>query len=395
MRTVWNIPDLRSLLLGQFVGLIGAGLNLVAMVWLAWELTGTVLASGIVMTGLALPAVLLSVPAGKLDRHISPIKLLRFTQIWITVTLAGLTALMLNHPPVWSLYIISTLIGVLVAVSRPCRVAMIADFADGHTDDAMRANSLTFNVAGLTGPAVGGLLLTIAGGAWVSGIATALWVIQLVLIRNVADHGTVPAPENGTYTRLRDVLRDNSELCYVVILVGLTCSLPVVQPLPLVGIIGDTFARDAAWYGTMASLIGLGSVIGALGMKRAIGELTTRTVTGSAAVVAVLGILMGLTPWFWALPVLCVLTGIGMVCFYTSAMSVITKLSGVNKTQVIGLYYVLTSGFPIKLLVGWCADEFGARSPLLILGTLTFVGIVLTHFSNRTASVLCHRVQLR
>ena len=374
MRAVWNIRDLRLILLGQLSGVMGTTLNMVAMTWMAWELTGGVFASGVVMTGLALPGVLLSVPAGKLDRYVSPVRLLVLTQAASAAVLGVLTVLMSGTPPVAVLYAASCLLGILTAVSRPCRASMLASFAGEHMDDTMRANSLTFNISALVGPAVGGVLLATVGGLWVSGISAVLVGVQTAIMLFVTDPGKLAKPESGKHVGLIEIISGNSELRRVLAVVAAASLLCPTLPLPFVGLVGDTFSMDAKWYGALSALVGVGSVIGAVAMKRLVKELVPSTVVISSVGIGASCILMGSSPWVAPVAALAVVAGVFMVMFYTSAMSVLSKLSGTGTAQVMGLYYVLTAGFPVKLFIGWSADMWGARSPFLILGAASAVG---------------------
>ena len=135
--------------------------------WLIYELTDSVLQLGLVRGVQAIPTLLLSPVAGTTADRYS-----RKTQIFVAQIIDGLMlvalALLIVSGQIqpWHVYATAFGMAVVQTFQHPARAAMIADLVpSSHLTNAIGLNSIIFNVARSTGPALAGVLIATFGTA--------------------------------------------------------------------------------------------------------------------------------------------------------------------------------------------------------------------------------------
>lgn len=151
---------------GQAVSLIGTWMQQIAMRWLVYRLTKSVLLLGIVGFASDIPVFLLVPVAGVLADKFKRHRILAITQ-----TLAALQAFILallvltNQAAVWHIMVLGALLGIINAFDIPARQAFLVDVVENKKDlgNAIALNSFIFNGALLIGPSVAGVLIALFG----------------------------------------------------------------------------------------------------------------------------------------------------------------------------------------------------------------------------------------
>jgi MFS family permease len=140
----------------------------VLQVALGWELyrrTNDAAALGLVGLVQFLPVVLLSLPAGHAADHYSRRLLLMAAQGVAALAALGLAALS-GGGPLPLVYLCVFLVGLARAFSMPCRWALVAQVVPEHDlANAITWNSSGWQVASISGAALGGLVIRLSGGA--------------------------------------------------------------------------------------------------------------------------------------------------------------------------------------------------------------------------------------
>lgn len=174
--------NLRLLMAGQFVSALGDHFYLVAMPWLALELTGSGLIAGTVLAVAGLPrAVFLLVGGAVTDRYSAKGLLVVANGVQgVFMTLLGVAALSW-FTPLWLLYAISFLNGLVSAFGLPAFTSMLPrvvspDKLEGGNVAIQGANM----ASGVIGPAVAGAVIAAASAAGTEVSATGLGVAFLV-----------------------------------------------------------------------------------------------------------------------------------------------------------------------------------------------------------------------
>ena len=198
------------------------------------------------MVGLAqvLPVLLLAIPAGHAaDRH-SRKHLVIVAHTILLLSAAGLAVLSAWRGPVELTYLLLTMTGVGQALNRPTRWSLLPQIVPReHLLSAITWNSSTWQIAAMIGPALGGLVIALAGGATPcyvlnAGCSAAVIALTATLrIRPVA-HPKEPVSARSLLAGLRFVM--GTEL----ILATMTLDLVAVFLGGATALLPDLLARD-------------------------------------------------------------------------------------------------------------------------------------------------------
>jgi MFS family permease len=362
-----------------------------------WELalrTDNPLTLGLLGGLQALPVILLALPAGHLSDIVSRKRVLMVTQVVLVICpflLAGLTF----FGRTWEHYVMMTFIIVLVnavalAFARPARQAYLPQLVPGEIfSNAVTWNSTTFELASITGPAIGGAIIYLAGGGGVfaallvSGVCLA---ICFLLTAFLPGFGPASRGERASFTNLvagirfvfsQKVLLATMTLdLFAVLFGGATYLLPF-------------FAKNILHVGSLGfGLLRAAPSIGAVAMALLIAHLPPMQRAGRAMLLAVIGfgmatIVFGFSRWFWLSMVMLVLTGafdnISVVVRHTLVQlftpdSMRGRVSAVNQV-FIGASNEL-GGFESGLAAAW----LGLVGSVVCggIGTLVVVAIVVS-----------------
>lgn len=161
------IPIFRRLWISNLASNLGGLIQTVAAAWMMTALTGDARMVALVQTCATLPMMLISLPAGALADIYERRNIMLVAQSAMLIVAAGLavlTALSLTTP--WLLLAGTFLIGGGTALNAPAWQASLQDQVPReHVDAAASLNSVGFNVARSFGPAIGGLIVALAGVA--------------------------------------------------------------------------------------------------------------------------------------------------------------------------------------------------------------------------------------
>ncbi|MBW8268596.1 MFS transporter [Caldovatus aquaticus] len=145
----------------------GLWLHRVAVIWLAWELTGSASWVGLVAFCDLIPAVVVSPLAGAIADRVDRMRLTMATQLGIATQAASLGLLAATgHLGIAALLALEVVGGTAQSFAQPARQTLVpAIVPPADLPAAVALNSLCFNVARFVGPAVAGPLIALYGPA--------------------------------------------------------------------------------------------------------------------------------------------------------------------------------------------------------------------------------------
>ncbi|MFA7248297.1 MAG: MFS transporter [Dehalococcoidia bacterium] len=176
-------PQFRALWFGLLFSQGAMQINMVARPWLAYHVSGSGAALGIVAVASGLPMVLFSVIAGVVvDRTDKRRLLLVVTALLAVLSLATAVLVHLDIIAVWHLALVGMLQGGMFAFNFPTRSALIPALVSAEDlPNAIAMNSTGLNLNRVAVPAVAGLLI-----AWQPAVAfdviTLLYVISTLML---------------------------------------------------------------------------------------------------------------------------------------------------------------------------------------------------------------------
>jgi MFS family permease len=262
-------PDFRRLWIGMVISALGYQFTVVATFVQVFRLTGSAAAVG--LTGLVgLAALVVGTLAGgafvdAFDRR----KVLVAAQIGFMVASATLLAgALAGRPPVALVYAAIALIAALSAIDSPTRSAMTPRLVGRELlPSALALNQVAWNLTGLLGPAIAGVVIAELDLAWAYGIDLVTYLAMLAAALSIApvpperaEHvstGAAAVREGFAYLKGRRVLQSTFAIDIVAMVFGMPRAL-----FPLLAI--TQFRRGEAVVGLLFAAPAVGALIGAL-----------------------------------------------------------------------------------------------------------------------------------
>jgi MFS family permease len=150
----------RLYVFGWIVALLGIRMQTVAIGWEMYQRTGEALSLGLVGLVLALPTMLLALPAGYLADRFNRRKLLILSLWAMTISSLGLTVFSYMQGSIVMMYILLFLDASAVMLGRPARTALLPQLVPPVIfPNAVTWNMSLMHIASVVGPALGGLVV--------------------------------------------------------------------------------------------------------------------------------------------------------------------------------------------------------------------------------------------
>jgi MFS family permease len=141
----------------------------------------------------------------------------------------------------------------------------------------------------------------------------------------------------------------------------------------------EVFGTGAGAFGLASTMFAVGALGGALIAARR-GRPRVRLLFITAFAFSVLEIVTAVMPTYWSFLILLAPTGLALLTFTTAANSA-TQLgtTAEMRGRVMGLYMlVFLGGTPIgSPLVGWIAEQYGARMSMISGGVISVLATVI------------------
>jgi len=163
MVRAFRYRNFRLFFLGQSLSLVGTWMQLVAVGWLVYRLTGSALQLGVVAFAGQISTLVLPPFAGLLADRVERRRLLIWTQSLFLAQALLLSLLVLSGSVrIWQIALLSLLNGIINSFDMPARHSFVADLVPDREDlaNAIPLNSAMFNSARLVGPSLAGILIS-------------------------------------------------------------------------------------------------------------------------------------------------------------------------------------------------------------------------------------------
>jgi MFS family permease len=284
---------------------------------------------------------------------------------------------------VWQVYLLAFALGMVAVVDNPARQTFVAEMVGREgMANAIALNSATFNLARIAGPAVAGLLIGAVGipvAFLVNAASYGAVLVGLKLMRVSELHPVARVPRaSGQLREALGYVRDRPQLWLTLVLVFFVATFGMNFQVTTALMSREVFHTSVAEFGLAGAMFALGALGGALAAARRARPSMTLMVTAAFAF-GVLEVVTGLMPAFWLFLAMLVPTGLAVLMFSTAANST-TQLGTTPavRGRVMGLYMlVFLGGTPLgSPLVGWAAEQFGARMSLIVGGVISAVAAV-------------------
>lgn len=384
-------PRFRLFALGQAVSIVGGWIQQIALSWLIYRLSGSVLLLGLTGFLTQIPFLLFSPFAGALTDRVRRVRML----IVVNVVLSGLATLLAVMA--WSgatevrIYLaIALCAGIATSFETPVRQALLSIIVEDRAllPSAIGVNSMMFNVGRIIGPTIAGVLLLRLPEAWcfaLNALSFGAIIIALIAMR-LPD--PMPEPREGqkgialgetiAYLRLHPAAR---YLLPTVTAVAVF-ALPYQHIMPSIAV--AFFGGDASVYGLLMSSVGVGALISAVTLAMQSGSRMQLLLVRVAPFAVALTLIAFSQSRNLTLSM--ILLGILGGCILLTSASTNTILqqsvSDSWRGRVIGVYVMCFIGMaPLgNLLTGAIAERFGLGPTLAFNGCMILLAVGITQF---------------
>jgi MFS family permease len=376
----------RILWLAQFVSNIGSWMQTVGAQWLITERSGSAGLVALVQTAASLPVLLLGIPAGALADIVDRRRLLLTAQTMMFAAAGLLTVLTaLGTIDSYGVLALTFVLGCGTALMNPAWQAVQPELVPrDQIPAAATLGGVNMNLARAVGPALGGVVVAIAGTAAVFAVNAVSFLVTIAAVATRL-HPAAPAPMGSErmvpalqagYRYVRHAPRIRRVLARTLIFVPCAAALWALLPVASEQRLG----LGAGGYGLLLGAVGVGAVVGAVLLPRVRSRWT------SNAALAVGGLLYAAT-----LAVLAVvrIPWIAGVALFVSGVAWVGVLSTLNsqmqvtapawvRARALAVYLtVFQGGMAIGAAVwGAISESVGLATTLVVSALALAVGSV-------------------
>jgi MFS family permease len=379
-------PNFRRYYAGQAVSMIGTWMQSVAVMWLAYRLSGSTVYTGLVGFLMGIPYLVISPFAGVLGDRVNRRKLLIASLALMglqSAVLAVLTGFELITLPLLAGLVLFA--GICNAVETPTRQSIFLQMLENREDlpNAIALNSMLMNGTRLIGPSLGGLLIAAFDETVCFALNAVSYIAVLAALTGMRvqrrpvrapSHPLADLAEGWRYTMGRLPLR---RLLLTLGAVSFAIS-PYTTLMPAMTV--RIFGEGSELVGFFIGAVGLGALMSAVTLAR------RRTVKGlwrwipfSAGAAGLGCIGFGASHWIAVSAMLMVVTGFGLFMTGATVNTILQSVIDDDKRSRVMSYYTMffigVAPFG-HLAAGWLANQVGVQLTYIAMGAMAlFAGL--------------------
>jgi len=370
---------------GQGISLIGTWMQRIAMPWLVYHMTGSVVLLGVVSFAGQIPTFILSPFAGVLTDRWNRYYVLIASQVLAMLQAIAFTILYYTGTlQIWHIIVLSVIWGIFNSFDVPSRQSLVIDLVENKEDigNAIALNSLMFNGARLIGPSVAGLLLATTGEGicFLSNAISYLFVIGSLLMMKV-NNSRQKRSDRPMFTDLKEGFSyafGFPPIRHIIFLLALVSimSMPYVVLMPVFA--KEILHGDSQTFGFLMGAAGFGALLGGiyLASLKTILKLG-RIIPVSTAVFGIGIIALSFSRSFPLSFVLMIIAGLGIMLQTAASNTVLQTITDNDKRGRVMSFYTMaimgTAPFG-SLMSGALAKVIGTPYTILIGGLFCIAG---------------------
>lgn len=371
-----KVPNFRIFAIGHFVAVVALWMQRIAQDWLVLQLSGSVTAVGITVALQFTPSLFLGPWGGMMADRFAKRRILILCQSVAGALAAILAVLALSHHiEVWHVYVIAFVLGLVTVLDQPARQVFVNELVGPkYLRNAISVNSTTFQLGGLIGPALAGVLLTAVGAGWAfaaNALACCSTVTMLLMLRKNELYVSAPVPKRKGM--LQEGLRyalSKPTIYWPWLMAGFVAVFAMSLPVLLAAFADHIYHAGAGGYGLLNAMVALGALSGAITSARR-RQLRLRSVVLCAGMYGLMLCLAALAPSIVWLSAAMVLSGFWCLMFLTAANQLVQVSANMSiRGRVMSLYImVLIGGQAVGgPMTGWLAEHLNPQAALLVSG---------------------------
>lgn len=378
--------DFRLLFLGQVISFLGSMITYVAVPYQVYELTQSNMMVGLLGTVQLVPVLIFGLIGGSVADAMDRRKLLLISEALMSLGSLGLVInAALPRPSLWCIFIISAFMQTVNGFHRPAMDAATQKLVQVEDLPSVSAlGSLRYSVGSVAGPALGGILIAVAGAKVAYLVDVVSFGVSLVLLWMMRQ---VPPAEGGHAPGLRSIYEG---LSYAV-------KRPELVGTYVVDIVAMAFAFSTALFPAMAQEWGGAAAAGALFSAMSVGSLVMTALSGWTKQVRRRGaaVVVAAAIWGVAMVAFGFAPNLPLALFFLGLAGAADMVSGLfrgviwNETipnhmrgRMAGIEMISYMSGPLigNARAGWVATLSSTRISVVSGGVLCVVGVVLCGF---------------
>jgi MFS family permease len=339
---------------GQTASLIGTWMQVVAMSWLVYRLTQSVILLGTVAFLSQIPTLFLTPFSGALADRYDKRKLLIISQSLYMLEATLLATLTLTHfIQTWHILVLSLFAGLINALDMPVRQSFYSKLVPAELlTNAVALNSAIINGSRLIGPAIGGFIIQLVGEGGCFTINAISFIFVLYALTKIVFIN--PKHENlkNPFVEIKEGFQyvKNSIPIRVLLLTTMMFSFCIFSYATFMpAYVKDTLLRESSSLGIIMSAVGIGAVSSALYLaarKSVLGLGKVVVITITLASVALMPAFF--IKSFWIILPLAMCAGFGITCALAAINTLLQTLTTDAMRGRVMAYYSMC-------FVGSCA----------------------------------------
>jgi MFS family permease len=387
-----RVRNYRLYFFGQLVSVAGTWMQTVAQAFLVLDLTHSGTQLGLTTAVRFLPMLVFGPAGGLLADRMDKRRVLYATQTLQGLLAAAFAIALVTHTMSLGLvYVLALGLGFVTVPDNPARQSFISEMVPpDELANAVTLNSVAMNMARVFGGALGGVIAAAIGLTMcftLNAISFGAVLISLALMRTAELYpARKVAREKGQVRQGLQYVRTTPELLIPLIMIAVVGTLAWEFQVTLPLMASKVFHGGAAAYGVMASVMGLGAVIGGL-ISAARPRPRARALCLAAIGWGIAILAAALAPNMPLELVTMLFVGYGSITFNSFAKtSLQLAAKPTMRGRVMALWALAWLGStPIGgPIVGWIGQEAGARWPLIVGGAATLIcGIAVLPALNK------------
>lgn len=360
----------------------------IAMPWLVYHMTGSVLLLGVIGFAGQIPSFLLSPVAGVITDRWSRYRVLIVTQVISMIQAFILAWLCLSGQiQIWHIVVLSIILGCINAFDVPARHSFVIDMVEKKEDlgNAIALNSLMFNGARLIGPSVAGIMLasTSEGICFlINAVSYSFVIISLLMMKLKARE----IKEKGTriYYELKEGLVYTfgfAPIKHLIILLSISSLMGMSYSVLMPVFSKEILHGGSHTYGFLMGAAGFGALLGALYLASRETVLKLGIIIPASALIFGSGlIILSFSRSFSLSLFMMVVIGLGMMLQTAASNTILQTITDDDKRGRVMSFYSMsimgTAPFS-SLMAGWLAKVIGTPGTILTGGIATIIGALI------------------
>jgi len=371
--------DFRLMWVGACTSSVGTWMQIVAQGWLIYRLSHSAFLLALDQFLAGIPIFLFSLIGGVVADRTERRKILLVSQ-YIQMASAGILTVLVGTGmvQVWQILCLSFVSGLAQAFGGPAYQALIPTLVErDDMPNAIALNSIQFNLAVTVGPALAGVTLARLGEKWCFGLNALSFLAPIVSLSMISARFLPEKSTESIFGSLKQgiqfVRRQGSMVALIVLAFCMAAlSMPMRTYIPV--FVKDIFHRGPETYGTLLSLMGVGSICGSLAVA-GLGNISNK---GRFALTMLICLGAGISGFSLSkfLPVsyvMLVVVGASMMAVFATVTSLVQLIvTNEMRGRVMSVYNcAFRGGMPMGNLVsGWLVPAFTAPVVLGVNGVL-------------------------